>query len=78
LSHFESLVEQARIDLAAHGRTEEGSTVLSDLNAIAASAVSAAAGLLRFTSGSNDPIADELRLLHDAVAPLVAKHPQAD
>lgn len=78
LSHFESVVEQARIDLAAHGRMEEGANVLSDLNAIAASAVSRAAGVLRFTSGSDDPIADELRLLHDAVAPLVASHPQAD
>lgn len=71
-------MEQARIDLAAHGRTEEGATTLSDLNAIAASAVSRAAGVLRFTSGSEDPIADELRQLHDAVAPLVAKRPRAD
>jgi hypothetical protein len=72
LTHFESVVEQARIDLAAHGRTDdEGDPSSSDPTMTASKAVARAGGVLRFVGSSEDPLADELRALHDAVLPLV-------
>jgi len=73
LTHFESVVEQARIDVASHGRGDDTSAPVAQTQQNAAIAVARAEGVLRFTTGSTDPLADELKLLHDATAPLVTK-----
>jgi len=73
LAHFESVVEQARIDLAAHGRADDDPAIPSvDARSVASLAVARASGVLRFAGGSNEPLAEELRNLHDAVAPLLS------
>jgi len=78
LAHFESVVEQTRIDLAAHGRADDDpETQMIDARSGAALAVARAAGVLRFTASSDEPIADELRHLYEAVAPLLRNAKQS-
>lgn len=72
LAHFDSVVEQVRIDIAAHSRNDDAVVPVLELRQAASNAVARAAGVLRFTTESRDPLADELKLLHDAVAPLIA------
>ena len=73
LAHFESVVEQTRVDLAAHGLSEDDpASQAVDARTSAALAVARATGVLRFTAGSNDPLAEELRHLYEAVAPLLS------
>lgn len=72
LRHFESLVSQARTDLAAYGRPDLDDGNLADASVGPAMvAVARAAGALRFIQEGSDPVADELRHLHDAVAPFI-------
>lgn len=75
LTHFETLVEQMRIDVAAFGRTspdEADPGELSRENRRAAQdAVHRASGVLAFLEKSEDPVARELTALHSAVAPVV-------
>lgn len=72
LSHFESLVAQARIDLAAYGRAD-GSIDLPDHSSLeeAKLALARASGALRFLPNRDDAAADELRRLYEAVAPVI-------
>ncbi|PZS32017.1 MAG: hypothetical protein DLM61_07620 [Pseudonocardiales bacterium] len=64
-------MEQARIDLAAHGRDEDGTGPESiDAPARAKLAVARAAGAMPFIENSDDLIAAEFRALYTAVAPL--------
>ena len=71
LAHFESVVEQTRVDLAAHGRADDADAFVIDSRAAASSAIGRAEGVLRFVADSGDPLVEELRLLYDAVKPLV-------
>ncbi len=73
LQHFESVVAQARIDLAAYGRAddEEGVVDHLDVRRIAKEAVLRASGGMRFVEGSAEPAAALLRDLFEAVEPLV-------
>lgn len=69
LIHFEFVVEQTRIDLAAHGRDEDEEVVHGlDASRNAELALERTAGVLRFVSASDEPLADELRRLYEAVA----------
>lgn len=72
LSHFEGLVAQAKIDLAAYGRADgsvevHGQSPTDD----AKLAVARASGALRFLHNRDDAAADELRRLYEAVAPVI-------
>lgn len=71
LLHFQGVVKQTRIDLAAHGHDENAESTI-DAAAVASNALGRAAGVLRFVGDSNDPLADELQRLFDAVRPVVA------
>lgn len=69
LRHFEDVVAQTKIDLAAHGRHESPEIHVA---ARAASALERTEGVLRFVGNSNDAVADELRLLYEAMRPLIS------
>lgn len=69
LHHFEDVVDQTKIDLAAHGRHESPEI---DAAARAVTALERTAGVLRFVSNSDDALADELWRLYEAVRPLVS------
>lgn len=72
LQHFEGVVQQARIDLAAYGLDDgSGGVNESDLLRRAEVAVAQAATALRFVGSSEDPAVQELRNLHAAVAPIL-------
>jgi hypothetical protein len=78
LAHFEGLVEQLRADEIAFGKNPTGDAEssgrsLDDSTEQAASALNRASGVLVFLADSVEPLANELRLLHDAVAPLVSR-----
>ncbi len=76
LAHFEALVEKLRIDVAAFGKPDPGEAAddeqpLSlDARQAAEHAVRRAAGALVFAN-RDDPAVRELKMLYDAVAPLV-------
>ena len=75
MAHFEALVQKLRIDVAAYGRPdadEVGDDELLSLNAhqVAEDAVRRAAGALVFAN-PGDPAVRELKMLYDAVAPIV-------
>jgi hypothetical protein len=75
LAHFESLVERLRIDLSAFGRPDTADSA-SDQDPdgqrqIAQQALARAGGVLAFLQDSSEPLAQELKALHEAVAPLV-------
>lgn len=74
LAHVEAVAEQLRIDIAAFGRASFADN--DDDNSLhshraAADAVARVAGILAFLGDSPEPLARELRALHDAVAPVV-------
>jgi hypothetical protein len=79
LRHFESVVEQLRVDVAAFGRsgiTDDsgaGGAATQEMRSNAARAVARAGGVLAFLEDSDDPLAVELRALHEAVEPLHAE-----
>ena len=65
---------QARIDLAAYGRDEGDDRVVeAEAQRRAELAVAKAEGVLRFVQHSEDPLADELRALYAAVAPIIGR-----
>jgi hypothetical protein len=76
LAHFEEVVKKLRIDVVAHGRVvldevgEEQVSVSLDARQAAESAVRRAAGALAFAN-PDDPAVRELRMLYEAVAPVV-------
>lgn len=76
LSHYEGVVQKLRIGVAAFGKTdpaEDGEEELPlslDARHKAESAVDRAEGVLKFAS-RDDPLAQELRMLYKAVAPIV-------
>jgi hypothetical protein len=76
LAHFEDLVQKLRIDVAAYGRpdledgSEEKLSVSLDAHQAAEDAVRRAAGALTFAD-PDDPAVRELRMLYEAVAPVV-------
>jgi hypothetical protein len=76
LAHYEGLVQQLRIDVAAHGRPDvdqdDGGDVPMSLDARqqAENAVRRASGVLRFAN-PDDPAVQELQQLYRAVAPIV-------
>lgn len=75
LAHFETLVEQMRIDVAAFSRTNPDEAEPGELSVqsrrAAQDAVHRVAGVLAFLENSDDPLARELTALHTAVAPVV-------
>lgn len=75
LAHFEGLVQQLRIDLAGFNRgvdhSAEGDAVTLEARRTAEDAITRVGGVLAFLGDSPEPLAQELRSLHDAVAPLV-------
>ena len=77
LAHFETLVEQMRVDVAAFGRTAStddagpSADPSSEARQSAQAAVHRVAGVLAFLERSDDPIARELSALHAAVTPVV-------
>lgn len=77
LAHFERIVELLRVDIAAFGKTDfdaaDGESQPLDVRRAAEDAVRRAAGALVFAK-PDEPAAQELRRLHDAVAPLVLPH----
>lgn len=73
--HYENVVQQLKIDIAAFGRSsdDEESVEQPDVAAQRASeALARAQGVLRFAP-NDDPLAAELLALVDAVAPLVPR-----
>ncbi len=84
LEHFEHVVAQLRTDIASFGSSSPDSpadTGTPDPSA-AAEAVARTGGILAFLENSTDPLAQELRALHDAVRPVItanrsATHTQA-
>jgi hypothetical protein len=75
LAHLESLVEQARIEVASYGRDEQEPHEAGPLDArrVAEDAVTRVAGALPFLRNSDDPAAQELRQLYEAVEPIVRR-----
>jgi hypothetical protein len=78
LSHFEGVVEQLRVDVAAFGRSVstsdlDPSSVASDQRRAAEDAVVRAGGILAFVDGSSDPMVGELRALYAAVLPVLKR-----
>jgi hypothetical protein len=73
LTHLETMVEQARIDVAAYGRTEsaDGESDPTLVRRTAEDAVTRVAGILDFVAGSDEPMSRELRRLYDAVVPVL-------
>jgi hypothetical protein len=77
LTHYEGVVEQLRLDVAAFGRApsadaSESSQATSDPRRAAEDAVTRVGGILAFLT-SDDAVVGELRALHAAVAPLVRR-----
>lgn len=76
LAHFEELVQKLRIDVAAYGKPDPGETageeppLPHDADQTAENAVRRALGALVFAN-PDEPAVRELRLLCDAVAPIV-------
>lgn len=76
LTHYEGVVQKLRIDVAAFGKpdtAEDGDEDLPlslDARQKAESAVGRAEGILKFAN-RGDPLAQELRMLYEAVAPIV-------
>jgi hypothetical protein len=76
LAHFEEVVEQLRIDVAAFGRPEgddiegEKDMVRLDSRRAAEDAVRRAAGALALAN-ADEPAVRELRRLYEAVAPII-------
>lgn len=76
LDHFESVVEQLRIDLAAFGDTAtegDGAEVSIHVERAAKDAVIRAQGIVEFASDPSNPFAAELVALVTAVAPTVLR-----
>jgi len=74
LSHFVEVVEQTRIDLAAHGKGDDPNEIaIIDTHQRAKEGLARAAGVLRFVGESEDPLAEELRVLYEAVEPFVTQ-----
>lgn len=76
LAHYEGLVRRLRIDVAAHGKPDvigapdEEMPLSLEARQTAENAVIRVGGVLAFAD-RNDPAVRELRLLYDAVAPVV-------
>jgi hypothetical protein len=76
LTHYEGVVQKLRIDVAAFGRpdtAEDGDEELPlslDSRQRAESALDRAEGVLKFTA-RDDPLAQELRRLYEAVVPII-------
>lgn len=74
LSHFESLVEQLRVDVAAFGKSDDdadsGQSPV-DVHREAEDAVNRAEGALMFLGDSDEPAAKALRALYSAVEPVI-------
>jgi hypothetical protein len=76
LAHFEDLVEKLRIDVAAFGKPDsddagdENLLLSLDGRRAAEDAVRRAAGALEFAD-RDEPAVRELRMLYDAVAPII-------
>jgi hypothetical protein len=71
LARFEDLADQARADIAAHGRDDDNAPI--DPLRTAEVALARAEGALPFAKQSPDPFAEELRLLFEAVAPVIRR-----
>jgi hypothetical protein len=76
LAHFEALVQKLRIDVAAYGRpdgdevSDEELPLSLDAHQTAEDAVRRAAGALVFADPA-DPAVRELKMLYDAIAPVI-------
>ena len=71
LAHFEAMVDQHRRMIAAYDReADEGSRDVEEATQRLRQAVARASGVLRFVENSDQPLADELRVLHSAAAAL--------
>jgi len=76
LQHFERLVEELRINVAAYGRSARGDDAASvplDARRAAEDALTRVSGVLSFVGDSQEPLAGELRALYSAVAPLFGR-----
>ena len=78
LAHFEGVVQQLRTDVEAFGRSVstddlENGLVTSDQRRAAEDAVARVGGILAFLQESTDPLAVELRALHEAVEPVLKR-----
>lgn len=76
LTHFESLVAQLRVDVAAFSPSTTSDLEVGaspQAQRAAEDAVTRVAGILAFLGDSPDPLAAELRALHEAVAPVVTR-----
>lgn len=75
LTHFEGVVTQLKADLAAFSRgvpSDSDTEVVGEGDRRSAEdAVTRVEGVLTFLADSSDPLAQELRNLHDAVAPVI-------
>lgn len=76
LSHFEGVVQQLRIDVAAFGKAEDEAGLADDVVTAernAEAALNRAEGALAFLADSTEPAAAELRRLYSAVEPVVRR-----
>lgn len=69
LARFEALADQARADIAAHGREDDAAP--PDPMRAAEDALARVEGALIFAGQSPNPAAQELRRLYEAVAPVI-------
>lgn len=78
LDHYEHVVGQLRVDIAAFGADTNPDLGQAPDTTAASTAVARVGGILAFLENSEEPLARELRALHDAVKPLInASQPQA-
>lgn len=71
LDHYEHVVGQLRVDIAAFGADTSSDLGQAPDTTAASTAVARVGGILAFLENSEDPLARELRALHDAVQPLI-------
>lgn len=78
LAHFESQVEQLRIQAAAFGRgvtagADDHGAVTPEQRRAAEDAITRVGGMMAFIRGSDEPLAVELCALYDAASPVIAR-----
>lgn len=76
LQHFERVVDELRVNVAAFGRSArgaDGTAATLDARRAAEDALMHAAGALTFAGEASDPFASELRALYGAVAPFFGR-----
>jgi hypothetical protein len=78
LTHFEGVVEQLRVDVAAFGKSVPATDPPTDaitpaVRRAAEDAIARASGVAAFLNTSDEPLAREFHALFEAVAPVIRR-----